>query len=62
LINLPANDLGPSDLAAALSSLGRVHKAEVSIIIFPVLAVLFAAFHFRHREVKYPVDGRRGLQ
>ncbi len=32
LINLPANDLGPSDLAAALSSLGRVYKAEVSII------------------------------
>ena len=32
LINLPANDLGPSDLAAALSSLGRAHKAEVSII------------------------------
>jgi membrane protease YdiL (CAAX protease family) len=36
--------------------------AEASLIIFPVLAVLFAAFHFRHREVKYPVDGRRGLQ
>src|SRR5271166_5435691 len=32
LINLPANDLGPSDLATALSSLGRVHKAVVSII------------------------------
>lgn len=32
LINLPANDLGPSDLAAALSSLGHAHKAEVSII------------------------------
>ncbi len=32
LINLPANDLGPSDLAAALSSLARAHKAEVSII------------------------------
>jgi len=32
LINLPANDLGPSDLAAALSSLGRAHKAEVAII------------------------------
>ena len=32
LINLPANDLGPSDLADALSSLGRAHKAEVSII------------------------------
>ena len=30
LINLPANDLGPSDLAAALSSLGRAHKAEVA--------------------------------
>ena len=29
-------------------------------IIFPVLAVLFAAFHFRYRAVKYPVDGRRG--
>jgi len=36
--------------------------AEASLIIFPVLAVLFAAFHFRHREVKYRVDGRRGLQ
>jgi hypothetical protein len=35
--------------------------AEASLIIFPVLAVLFAAFHFRHREVKYRVDGRRGL-
>jgi membrane protease YdiL (CAAX protease family) len=34
--------------------------AEASLIIFPVLAVLFAAFHFRHREVKYAVDGRRG--
>ncbi|MGZ4886541.1 MAG: CPBP family intramembrane glutamic endopeptidase [Candidatus Aminicenantales bacterium] len=35
--------------------------AEASLIIFPVLALLFAAFHFRHRTVKYPVDGRRGL-
>ncbi len=32
LINLPANDLGPSDLAAALSSLGRAYKAEVTTI------------------------------
>ncbi len=32
LINLPANDLGPSDLAAALSSLGHAHKAQVTII------------------------------
>ncbi len=32
LINLPANDLGPSDLAAALSSLGRAYKAEVATI------------------------------
>ncbi len=32
LINLPANDLGPSDLAAALSSLGRAHKADITII------------------------------
>ncbi len=32
LINLPANDLGPSDLAAALSSLGRPYKGEVSIV------------------------------
>jgi membrane protease YdiL (CAAX protease family) len=35
--------------------------AEASLIIFPVLAVLFAVFHFRHRRVEYPVDGRRGL-
>jgi membrane protease YdiL (CAAX protease family) len=35
--------------------------AEASLIIFPVLALLFAAFHFRYRAVKYPVDGRRGL-
>jgi membrane protease YdiL (CAAX protease family) len=35
--------------------------AEASLIIFPALALLFAAFHFRHRTVKYPVDGRRGL-
>lgn len=35
--------------------------AEASLIIFPVLALLFAAFHFRFRAVKYPVDGRRGL-
>ncbi len=35
--------------------------AEASLIVFPVLAVLFAAFHFRFRSVKYPVDGRRGL-
>jgi len=33
--------------------------AEASLIIFPVLAVLFTAFHFRHRTVKYPVVGRR---
>ena len=32
LINLPANDLGPSDLAAALSSLGAAFEAEVKII------------------------------
>lgn len=32
LINLPANDLGPSDLAAALSSLGTAFEAEVKII------------------------------
>ncbi|MGZ5496232.1 MAG: CPBP family intramembrane glutamic endopeptidase [Candidatus Aminicenantales bacterium] len=35
--------------------------AEASFIIFPVLAVLFVAFHFRHRQVKFRVDGRRGL-
>jgi len=35
--------------------------AEASLIIFPVLALLFAAFHFRYRSVKYRVDGRRGL-
>jgi len=35
--------------------------AEASLIIFPVLVVLFAAFHFRFRAVKYTVDGRRGL-
>ncbi len=35
--------------------------AEASLIIFPVLALLFVAFHFRHRAEKYPVDGRRGL-
>jgi membrane protease YdiL (CAAX protease family) len=35
--------------------------AEASLIIFPVLALLFAAFHLRYRSVKYPVDGRRGL-
>ncbi len=32
--------------------------AEASLIVFPVLAVLFAAFHFRFRAVKYPIDGR----
>ncbi len=36
--------------------------AEASLIIFPVLAVLFAAFHFRYRKVKYAVDGRRGAE
>jgi hypothetical protein len=36
--------------------------AEASLIIFPVLAILFIAFHFRHRTVTYPVDGRRGLK
>jgi membrane protease YdiL (CAAX protease family) len=35
--------------------------AEASLLIFPVLAVLFAAFHFRYRAVKYPVDGRPRL-
>ncbi len=34
--------------------------AEASLIVFPVLAVLFAAFHFRFRAVKYPIDGRPG--
>jgi leucyl aminopeptidase len=32
LINLPANDLGPSDLADALCDLGRLYGAEVSVI------------------------------
>ena len=32
LINLPANDLGPSDLIAALASLGRAFKAEITTI------------------------------
>jgi leucyl aminopeptidase len=32
LINLPANDLGPSDLADALADAGRTYKAEVSVI------------------------------
>ncbi len=32
LINLPANDLGPSDLTAALVSLGGAFKAEVKTI------------------------------
>jgi leucyl aminopeptidase len=32
LINLPANDLGPSDLAAALTDLGETYRAEVSVI------------------------------
>jgi membrane protease YdiL (CAAX protease family) len=36
--------------------------AEASLIIFPVVAVLFAGFHFRYRTVKYRVDGRRGLK
>jgi membrane protease YdiL (CAAX protease family) len=36
--------------------------AEASLIIFPILAILFIAFHFRHRTVKYPVDGRQGLK
>jgi membrane protease YdiL (CAAX protease family) len=35
--------------------------AEASLLIFPVIAMLFLAFHLRHRTVKYPVDGRRGL-
>lgn len=34
--------------------------AEASLIIFPAIAVLFAAFHFRFRAVKYLVDGRPG--
>ncbi len=32
LINLPANDLGPADLAASLESLGKAFKAQVSVI------------------------------
>jgi leucyl aminopeptidase len=32
LINLPANDLGPADLAGALESLGRAYKGKVSVI------------------------------
>jgi membrane protease YdiL (CAAX protease family) len=35
--------------------------AEASLIILPVLAVLFAAFHYRFRAVRYSVDGRRSL-
>ncbi len=34
--------------------------AEASLIVFPVLAVLFAGFHFRFRAVNYPIDGRPG--
>ncbi|MBJ7536029.1 leucyl aminopeptidase family protein [Rhodomicrobium vannielii ATCC 17100] len=32
LINIPANDLGPSDLADAFASMARVFKAEVKIL------------------------------
>ncbi|HMA54939.1 MAG TPA: type II CAAX endopeptidase family protein [Acidobacteriota bacterium] len=35
--------------------------AEASLIIFPVLAVLFAAFHFRYREVRYRGNGRGAI-
>jgi membrane protease YdiL (CAAX protease family) len=52
---LDAVTRGPAGLT------GGPMGAEASLIIFPVLAVLFIAFHFRHRSVKYPVDGRRGL-
>jgi len=44
----------------ALLTGGRT-GAEASLIVFPVMAVAFAAFHVRFRTVKFPIDGRRGL-
>jgi leucyl aminopeptidase len=32
LINAPANDLGPAELAGALESLGRAYKAKVAVV------------------------------
>ena len=45
---------------SALLTGGRT-GAEASLIVFPVMAIVFVAFHFRFRAVNYPVDGRRGL-
>lgn len=45
---------------SALLTGGKV-GAEASLIVFPVLAALFAAFHFRFRAVKDSVDGRPKL-
>jgi leucyl aminopeptidase len=37
LINTPANDLGPAELAAAAAKLARRHKARVEVIVGPEL-------------------------
>jgi leucyl aminopeptidase len=46
LINLPANDLGPADLADALSDLGRAYGASVNVI--SGIALLQANFPLIH--------------
>ncbi len=37
LINTPANDLGPAELAAAAEKLARQHKARIAVIVGPEL-------------------------
>ncbi len=34
---------------------GGVRGAEASWFVFPVITALFALFHLRHREVRYPL-------
>jgi len=46
LINTPAEDMGPADLAAAARRLGRAHKAKVSVITGDaLLAKNYPAIH-----------------
>ncbi|WP_419899918.1 leucyl aminopeptidase family protein [Roseomonas sp. USHLN139] len=43
LINTPAADLGPEELAAAVTAIGKTHQAEVEIVEGPALAEGFPA-------------------
>ena len=54
LINLPANDLGPSDLAEALAGMGKAYGAEVSAISGEALLKQNFPHHFRRGPDQRP--------